>query len=829
MKEMEMNTCKLSLCSLLLSLILIGTATVPALAVELVHERKSEFVIYHDAASPSSVAMAASELQSYVSRVSGAQLPIVNEPRVPMVCLGDNAASRSEGLSIEDIPVEGFRIVTKAGNIFILGYDTMDNQRTPGGGGSAGTRNGTYTFIERFLGVRWLVPGEHGDYVPSSVSITVPDTDLVDAPFFKNRRVPYTQQGRRDVKRWWARQRLGLSLYLTHSHNWRRTIPASHFDEHPNWFAERGGVRVPPTGRYKLCTTNPGLVRAFADAAIAYFDHHPQATCYSLSPSDSAGFCECEKCLPLYEMDPNGHRSVTPAILTFYNDVARLVARKYPNKLLAGYVYAAYVFPPREPIPLEPNVFLTWAPSFDYGYTLFRPNLQRQWEELLAQWTRLTSNISYYDLPTHILTESGALNPPGLKILEFLYPRLKAANVKGVYVYGIEAWGRGAPLNYLLAKLAWDPKANVEELFDEFCAKAYGRGGDEINRLYRLLDAEVARHFREYSDARYRLTPDMMRDIYAKNMHEIERLYRTAESKVENADSRARLQMIGDNLTLLHWNLRQHRMLDDPTASSFYLPDADFFAFMKANRGSLALQPTGTTATPSYVREQLDVVPAGKPAGEQPVNRFRLRGDQHLVLRPTGDRPVRVKFSRITTRGQLVTYSVFSSDSTEIVSGLMSAEEPIELSPAGSSYYHVVVSAGSASFMVEVTGAAWAVDGTLDDKGLHFLGHLTPIYFHVPKKIATFHLSLETQPPGETAVATLYAPDGRRAAGFDCTSLQVDLREIAVPKGGHGWWQLRVNQAPTGAMDDVWVKLGDELNGFLSLAPTQALVIEVAR
>ena len=414
-----MNTNKRSHLRRLLCLILIGAAATPALAVELVRDQGSEFVIYYDEAAPSSVAMAASELQAYLNKVSGAKLAVVNEPRSPMICLGDNAASRAAGLSVEDIPVEGFRIVTKAGNIYILGRDTMDGQRTSGGGGSAGTRNGTYAFIERFLGVRWLVPGEHGDYVPRSTSITVPETDLVDAPFFLNRRVPYTQQGRREVKRWWARQRLGLSLYLTHGHNWRRTIPASHFDEHPDWFPERGGVRVPPTGRYKLCTTNPGLVRAYADATIAYFDNNPQATCYSLSPSDSAGYCECEKCSALYETDPNGNRSVTPAILTFYNDVARLVAEKYPDKLLAGYVYAAYVFPPKEPIPLEPNVFLAWAPSFDYGYTLFRPELQHQWEELLAQWTQVTSNISYYDLPTHILTESGALNPPGLKILEF--------------------------------------------------------------------------------------------------------------------------------------------------------------------------------------------------------------------------------------------------------------------------------------------------------------------------------------------------------------------------------------------------------------------------
>ena len=809
--------------------VLTGAGTALAAPVQLVRDQGSELVIYHDDAAPSSVAMAASELQEYLYKVSGAKLAIVGEPRRPMICLGENAASRAAGLSVENIPLEGFRIVVKAGSIYILGPDTAEGQRTPSGGTSTGTRNGTYAFIEQFLGVRWLVPGRNGDYVPKSTSITAAETDLVDAPFFLNRRVPYTQQGRREVKRWWARQRLGWSLYLIHGHNWRRTIPASHFDEQPEWFPERGGVRVPPTGRYKLCTTNAGLVRAYADATIAYFDRNPQATCYSLSPSDSAGYCECEKCSALYETDPNGNRSVTPAILTFYNDVARLVARKHPHKLLAGYVYAAYVFPPKRPIPLEPNVFLVWAPSFDYGFTLFRPELQRQWEDLLAQWTQVTENISYYDLPTHILTESGALNPPGLKILKFIYPRLKAANVKGVYVYGIEAWGRGGPLNYLLAKLAWDPDADVESLFDEFCQKAYERGGDDVNRMFRLLDAEVERHFLQYPDARYRLTSDMMRDIYAKNLDEIERLYRAAESKVEDADARARLNMIGDNLTVLHWNLRQFKLLDDPQESSFYLSDADFFEFLSNRRGSLALQPTAATATPSYVKKKLDVAPAEAVPGTEPVGPFRLRGDQHLVLCPTGKQPVQAHFSRITTRGKLVTYSVYRPDGKAVASGLMSAEVPIDLAAEGSPYYHLAISAGSASFMVEVTGAAWAVDGSLGDQGLHFLSTVTPVYFNVPNGVSAFHLSLEATPPGETALATLYAPDGQPVADFDCTSVSVDRKEIPVPPGGAGWWKIQITRAPTGALDDVWIKAGDELGGYFSLAPAQALRVGAAK
>jgi hypothetical protein len=321
----------------------------------------------------------------------------------------------------------------------------------------------------------------------------------------------------------------------------------------------------------------------------------------------------------------------------------------------------------------------------------------------------------------------------------------------------------------------------------------------------------------------------MMRDIYARNLDQIERLYRSAESKVEDPDAAARLKMIGDNLTLLHWNLRQFRLLDDPQESSFYLSDADFFQFLSDNKGSLALQPTAATRTPAYVTEKLDVAPAEEVPSAEPVQVFRLRGNQHLVLCPTGKGPVQVKFSRIATRGKLVTYNVYRSDGTEVTSGLMSGEVPIELAAAGCPYYHLVISAGTASFMVEVTGAAWAADGNLGDQGLHFLSTVTPVYFQVSSGTSAFHLSLEATPPGETALGALYAPGGQRMAEFDCTSVSVDRKRIPVPPGNAGWWKLQIKRAPTGALDDVWIKPGEELSGYFSMVPDRALGVSQAK
>jgi len=802
-----------------------------AAPVPLVTAGKSDYAIYVEARAPSSVQTAATELQTYLEKVTGAKLPLVNEPREPMVCVGANAAATAAKVTTEGLAVEGWRVAVRGRNLYLLGPDTADGEQTAQGGTSTGTRNAAYMFIEKFLGVQWLMPGPHGDYVPHRASVTIPDQDLQGRPFFLNRRVPYTQENRPEVKQWWARQRLGWSLSLYHSHNWTAIKPEQ-FTQHPDWFAEANGARIPPTGRYKLCVTNPGLIQAFADAAIAYFDANPQATCFSLSPSDSAGWCQCANCKALYETDPNGELSVTPAIIQFYNGVAQIVARQYPQKLLAGYIYAQYVYPPSQPFKLAPNVFLVWAPSFDYGFTLYRPDMQKRWDDLAPQWMKVTSNIAYYDLPNCVHNELGAMNPPGLEILEFLYPRLKQHGFKGVYVYGNPAWGYAGPMNYLLARLAWHPAedssgANVRGLFDDYISKCYAEGAPEMKRFYLLLDEATKQYFIDNPNESYTLTPGRLQDVYARNFPELERLYRAAEAKITDPDAQARLAMLGDNMRVLLWNLRQSKLLPEAEKSSFYLPDKDFFSFMKANANSLALAPSSAPSKVVGAGEKLTVKPAGAlpTVPPAPLTPFLLRGPQRILIAPQGPRAAEVSFSAITARGGMVKYQVYDNAGALSDQGVISAEVPVAL-PAGPAYYQLIIAGGGHSFRMAVKDGAWAVFSRTDDQGLHLLGKTTPLHFEVPAGVAKFPLWLASDAPGETAAASLYAPDGRKAASFDTSRRPVDLQDIPVGAQDAGWWTLVFEQPASGIVDDVWVKLGDPLSGFCSLDPAAALSVQ---
>jgi len=314
-----------------------------AALLTLAENGRSSYSIYLDAAAPSSVKTAAGELQRVLKVSTGADLPIVNVPKSPVICLGGNAAARDAGVSVEGLAEESFRIVNKGGNLYIVGKDTPDGERTAEGGFSRGTQFGVYTSLEKYVGVRWLMPGEVGEEIPVHERLAIPEMDFTQSPAFLFRQI---NVGNRTpvVQEWLTRHKVSgfstpantaCSRLVFDTHSWVWYVSEETLKEHPEYRAVRGD-------RDKYCTTNPGLVRAFADGVIRWLDEHPDRHMASISSSDGGGFCECDNCRSYTEKDPHGKISYTPLLLKFYNDVARLVAEKYPDRLLGAYAYYNY-------------------------------------------------------------------------------------------------------------------------------------------------------------------------------------------------------------------------------------------------------------------------------------------------------------------------------------------------------------------------------------------------------------------------------------------------------------------------------------------------------
>jgi hypothetical protein len=796
----------------------------------LVRDGGTEYRIYHAPDAPPSVGKAARDLAHYVQQATGATLTIANgldAPAGPVISLGANALSARAGVTSDDLPAEAFRIVARDGNLYILGPDTPRGQVTAQGGTSNGTANGVYSFLEQQLDVRWLLPGEGGDDVPTRRDWSVPaDLNLSQAPAFLNRRVPYMQNQLPEVRAWSERMKLGFSLRLNHGHNWAQTVPPELFEQHPDWFAMHNDQRVPPVGRYKLETTNAQLVDYYARQAAERLRQRPQDYTYSLSPTDSGGWSTSAESQRLVEADPDGQPSLTPLVLDFYLNVARRMQEIHPSGALAGYIYASYLYPPRQGVPRLPdNLYLVLAPSFNYGYRLYRPDVQQRLDQLLAAWSEASDRLGYYDLPNNLSQSVGAPEAPGLDILAFLMPRLAQAKMKSVYIYGHESWGTGALANYVLAKLMWNPSLNPHELADEFCRRAYGpSAGPVMRELYDLLDRITREHYLADAQASHTMTNGMLQLMYARHYARIEDLFLRAMAAAGDDRHRQRLEMFQKNLILLQWNLRHREMIAGDAPSPLRRSDEQVYAMLGDSANTLALGPGAMLQTPIVPTESLQasVLPAVSE-GEPP--RFLLRGPARLALYPLADEEIVITPHSVSNRGNLLRFTVIDSLGKQVTTGVLNNEQAVRFNGSERQLYFMDIQARAGSYGLSVRGAAWAlqIPEVEHQARLHFLASIPPVYFQVDPGASQFTLTLSSAAPGETAAGEVVSPGGQVHARLDTSEAPAERRTIQVDQPGV--WCFRPVTPAAGQVDDVYLALDESLGRWVSLDGRMPLVL----
>lgn len=598
-----------SLCLLVFALMAGSGACAGELA--LAEAGRSAYGIYMEKDAPESVKDAAAELQKYIEISTGAKLPLVSQPQEKMIALGNSAAATAAGIAA-DIPEEGFRIKTVGPAIYIVGNDAM----VPGGGRSEGTYYGVMEFLERFVGVRWLLPTFDGDDVPRHAGLTIPDADISDAPAFHSRIglsfwTGTDAEGKRMNNDLWSRRmRLAQEgrepvrqpMVLDYNHAWEMYGMPEALMNRPDLMALVNGKRTAvKTARdlvtMKYATTNPELIDLFSSKVSEAMDKAPGKRMWAISPSDGHGWCESPEAVALDEQtDPDvwpgnkmyGNKSLTPRVLTFFNAVAKQVAKKHPDKILGAFAYAGYTYPPSHPPEIEPNLFFMLAVRAYYGYSLYNPTLAAEFPRLVEAWGKmLPGRIGWFDYSTWVGLNKinvGAPYPPGIPLMKMIYPALKANNYKAVFVDDSAPQGYGGLYAYLAAKMLWNPNADLDALANDWLQRAYGSGWPSMRKLYDLLDEKVAAYKKNRQfDSQYRCVPEQVKEIHLPIFGEMERLYLAALAGAETDAQFRRLKMFGDNLVLLHWNMRKADWLSEPEKSVFYRSDRDFEKFINEN------------------------------------------------------------------------------------------------------------------------------------------------------------------------------------------------------------------------------------------------------
>ena len=119
-------------------------------------------------------------LKDYVRKATGAELKVVTEgqplPDGALVSVGHTKLARKAGVTADDLKLDSCKLVVKGRTLFLIGRDGIENKPyTP-----RGTTRAVVTFLETYLGVRWLIPSwdtdfPEGEFVPQTTALAVPD------------------------------------------------------------------------------------------------------------------------------------------------------------------------------------------------------------------------------------------------------------------------------------------------------------------------------------------------------------------------------------------------------------------------------------------------------------------------------------------------------------------------------------------------------------------------------------------------------------------------------------------------------------------------------
>jgi hypothetical protein len=425
--------------------------------------------------------LAASDLQTYIRKMSGAELPVQAGGAVasdrPVVRIGLAGSDALEGWRGEVPSGDGFVLETRAGVLWIVGAN------------GRGVLNGVYEYLEADLGVRWYMPGELGEEVPLRTAVPLPSRSRSRTPAFSaiGGFIWAGGPGARDWERR-VRARVGPASAFF-GHNWGNIIPATPQNkaEHPEWFALNGGTRT-----HQLCTAHPDVVRITVEKARAFFDNSPTAEVFSISPNDGYGFCEDSRCKAVDQLYPGGNLS--DRLVHYANAVLDELGRTHPGK---GVGILAYVDHTPPPVVARPHpgyvTLLTHMPwEFCHAHPIEDPSCptNARFLRYLEGWRATAAHVGVYDYYGHFY----AFTP--WPIVHSMRNDLRLFHRLGVDRFMSETqqhWATQGLNFYVGAKLAWDPSLDVDALLAEYYSRFYGRAERPMKAYWECWEQAMVR------------------------------------------------------------------------------------------------------------------------------------------------------------------------------------------------------------------------------------------------------------------------------------------------------------------------------------------------
>lgn len=454
----------------------------------------------------------ASEIQKYVAKVTGARIPVKyleNSSLRNRILIVKNHNSLPPGVNISKLKEEGFIIKRVNADLIITGKDMR------------GVSYGIYTFLEKFVGIRWLWPGETGEVIPKLKRLEIKgDIDIREEPDYFMRFIP---SGRSNPKAqvhpnsfkgkiglWRKRNKVGGSVEIRGVHAFGEIVPPrKYFHNHPEYYAlvngKRGGEEIKYAllknvddfhlaGNWQVCTTNPDVIKLTVEYVMRKFNETSKSVIINVSPNDGFGFCECEKCKSLDtkettgEFSLNGERFplISERIFTFVNQVARNVIETHPNRFINILAYGFYHKVPNNIPRLADNVIVQYCVGC-HGHCA--PEVKKRDYDRIKNWARYHTHIGIYE---YFIMGIWPGTPR-------VYASLIAEAIKNYHKMGVRYFFTQAANNwatcgvnyYVAAKLLWNTRLNYRGILNDYYKRGFGHAADVIKNYFMLHERKL--------------------------------------------------------------------------------------------------------------------------------------------------------------------------------------------------------------------------------------------------------------------------------------------------------------------------------------------------
>ena len=327
-------------------------------------------------------------------------------------------------------------------------------------------------FLKNYCGVRWLFPDRvYGEIVPSKQTITV------DSKLSKSYEPDYLNRANCAMYYFLPAHTMlrlrsyGVGGYGNHSIQFM--FKGAEFKAHPEWFAWFNGKRNwwSYGNDWQICTSNQGTIDHAVKYVLNYFKDNPDSPTASIGVNDSYGWCQCSECKKLAN-------SFSPAYTTselwwhWVNQVAKEVAKTYPDKWVESLAYYASMPPPR--FKLQPNVAISFTITAGKDF------------DTIEKWRPLCKSINLYSYTYGDRFYGFRHYPHAMRdFLKWGHDDLGA--LSHVTECGGD-WTIDGPKYYYMQALQWDVNADPDKIMEDFCNDSYGKAAKPMRAFWDRLE-----------------------------------------------------------------------------------------------------------------------------------------------------------------------------------------------------------------------------------------------------------------------------------------------------------------------------------------------------